>query len=68
MELQWMVKKSRLRFPMAKALIDEEMTDVTEVEIEEMVAMVEEAEALAEEGIAVDLEIEGRYFNTFQFR
>ena len=63
-----MVKKSRLRFPMAKALIDEEMTDVTEVEIEEMVAMEEEAEALAEEGIAVDLEIEGRYFNTFQFR
>ena len=62
-----MVKKSRLRFPMAKALIDEEMTDVTEVEIEEMVAMEEEAEALAEEEImiVVDLEIAGRYFNTF---
>ena len=65
MELHWMVKKSRLRFPMAKALIDEEMTDVTEVEIEEMVAMEEEAEALAEEENVVDLEIEGRYFNTF---
>ena len=49
---------------MAKALIDEEMTDVTEVEIEEMVAMVEEAEALAEEEIVV-LEIAGRFFNTF---
>ena len=62
-----MVKKSRLRFPMAKALIDEEMIDVTEVEIEEMVAMEEEAEALAEEEImiVVDLEIAGRYFNTF---
>ena len=59
-----MVKKSRLRFPMAKALIDEEMIDVTEVVIEEMVAMEEEAEALAEEGIVV-LEIAGRYFNTF---
>ena len=58
-----MVKKSRLRFPMAKALIDEEMIDVTEVVIEEMVAMEEEAEALAEEEI--DLEIAGRYFNTF---
>ena len=46
---------------MAKALIDEEMIDVTEVVIEEMVAMEEEAEALAEEEI-VDLEIEGRYF------
>ena len=57
-----MVKKSRLRFPMAKALIDEEMTDVTEVEIEEMVAMVEEAEALAEEEITVvDLAIAGRF-------
>ena len=51
-----MVKKSRLRFPMAKALIDEEMTDVTEVEIEEMV---EEAEALAE--VVVDLAIAGRF-------
>ena len=62
-----MVKKSRLRFPMAKALIDEEMIDVTEVVIEEMVAMEEEAEALAEEEIVimVDLEIAGRYFNTF---
>ena len=60
-----MVKKSRLRFPMAKALIDEEMIDVTEVVIEEMVAMEEEAEALAEEGIVVDLEIAGRYFNNF---
>ena len=60
-----MVKKSRLRFPMAKALIDEEMIDVTEVVIEEMVAMEEEAEALAEEGTVVDLEIAGRYFNNF---
>ena len=61
-----MVKKSRLRFPMAKALIDEEMIDVTEVVIEEMVAMEEEAVALAEEGIEVALEIAGRYyFNTF---
>ena len=52
---------------MAKALIDEEMIDVTEVVIEEMVAMEEEAEALAEEGIVVvDLEIAGRYyFDTF---
>ena len=57
-----MVKKSRLRFPMAKALIDEEMIDVTEVVIEEMVAMEEEAVALAEEENVVDLEIEGRYF------
>ena len=66
MELQWMVKKSRLRFPMAKALIDEEMIDVTEVVIEEMVAMEEGAVALAEEGIEVALEIAGRYyFNTF---
>ena len=56
-----MVKKSRLRFPMAKALIDEEMIDVTEVEIEEMVAMEEEAEALAVEEIVVDLAIEGRF-------
>ena len=48
-----MDKKSRSRFPMAKALIDhEEMTDVTEVGIEEMAAaMEEEAEALAEEEI-----------------
>ena len=60
-----MVKKSRLRFPMAKALIDEEMIDVTEVEIEEMVAMEEGAVALAEEESVVDLEIAGRYFNTF---
>ena len=60
-----MVKKSRLRFPMAKALIDEEMIDVTEVVIEEMVAMEEEAEALAEEENVEDLEIAGRYFNTF---
>ena len=59
-----MVKKSRLRFPMAKALIDEEMIDVTEVEIEEMVAMEEGAVALAEEEIVV-LEIAGRYLNTF---
>ena len=53
MELQWTDKKSRSRFPMAKALIDhEEMTDVTEVGIEEMAAaMEEEAEALAEEEI-----------------
>ena len=37
---------------MEKALIDEEMTDVTEVGIEEMAAaMEEEAEALAEEEI-----------------
>ena len=65
MELHWMVKKSRLRFPMAKALIDEEMIDVTEVVIEETVAMEEGAVALAEEEIVV-LEIAGRYyFNTF---
>ena len=51
---------------MAKALIDEEMIDVTEVEIEEMVAMEEGAVALAEEEIGEDLEIAGRYyFNTF---
>ena len=60
-----MVKKSRLRFPMAKALIDEEMIDATEVVIEEMVAMEEEAVALAEEENVVVLEIAGRYFNTF---
>jgi len=56
-----MVKKSRLRFPMAKALIDEEMIDVTEVVIEEMVAMEEEAVALAEEENGVDLEIAGSF-------
>ena len=60
-----MVKKSRLRFPMAKALTDEEMIGVTEVEIEEMVAMEEGAVALAEEVIVVDLEIAGRHFYTF---
>ena len=64
MELHWMVKKSRLRFPMAKALIDEEMIDVTEVVIEETVAMEEGAVALAEEEIEGVLEIAGRYYFT----
>merc|ERR1719510_728129 len=55
-----MDKKSKSRFPMAKALIDAEMTDMVEVDVTigEM-ADIEEAEALAEEEIMADLEIEG---------
>ena len=60
MELHWMDKKSKSRFPMAKALIDAEMTDMVEVDVTigEM-ADIEEAEALAEEEIMADLEIAG---------
>ena len=55
-----MDKKSRSRYPMAKALIDAEMTDMVEVDVTigEMVD-IEEAEALAEEEIMADLEIAG---------